>query len=104
MIVSQNGATQTAATSVAAAAITLSAANRSAPYLLICNVSSSIAFVAVSTDATVATAAHLPVMPNEAVVVGKPMPAAAATNVTVSTILASGTGNVYVSGVDAVGT
>lgn len=105
MIVSQaSGATQTTATSGTAAAITLNAGNRAAPYLLICNVASTVAFVCVSVDATTATTSHLPIMPNSSIVVGNPKPGAAGTNITVSTILASGTGVVYVTGVDVVGT
>lgn len=105
MIYSQGaGATQALSTSVTSAKANLNAGNRAAPYLLIVNASTSVAFVKVSTDNADATANDLPIGPNESVVIAKTMPPAAATNVTVAAILSASTGSLYITGIDVIGT
>lgn len=105
MIYSQGaGATQALSVSAASAKANLNAGNRSAPYLLIVNPVAGTAFVKVSTDNADATVNDLPIAPNSSVVIAKTMPPDAATNVTVAVIMATGTGSVYITGVDVIGT
>lgn len=72
---------------------------------MVVNKGTVVTFVRVSTTADAATTADLPILPDSMLVIGKPMPQAGATNITVAAINASATAGVlYVTGVDVVGT